>query len=168
MQTKVYLQAPVSLEAVTILERKQLSVMLPKPRTEWCQHYWNCEDLDDTSRTFAVTQCILSPWVWHSLSQNYHQQALQYVSLAKPKTCTFNTSYVSLVKLSKNNTGMHYFILTPYYHLLDRLCGLVVRVSGYRYRGLGFDSRRYQIFWVVVGLERGPLSLVRSTEELLE
>ena len=52
---------------------------------------------------------------------------------------------------------------------LDRLCGLVLRVSGYRYRGLGFDSRRYQIFWVVVvGLERGPLSLVRSIEELLE
>ena len=50
----------------------------------------------------------------------------------------------------------------------DRLCGLVVRVSGYRYRGLGFDSRRYQIFWVVVSLERGPLSLVRSIKELLE
>jgi len=29
---------------------------------------------------------------------------------------------------------------------MDRLCGLVVRVSGYRYRDLGFDSRRYQIF----------------------
>ena len=42
------------------------------------------------------------------------------------------------------------------------LCGLVVRVSGYRYRGPGFDPRRYQIFWVVVGLERGQLSLVRS------
>jgi len=53
----------------------------------------------------------------------------------------------------------------------DRFCGLVVRVSGYRYRGPGFDPRRYQIFWVVVGLERGPLSLVslvRSIEELLE
>ena len=53
----------------------------------------------------------------------------------------------------------------------DRLCGLVVRVSGYGYRGPGFDPRRYQIFWVVVGLERGPLSLVslvRSIEELLE
>ena len=49
-----------------------------------------------------------------------------------------------------------------------RFCGLVVRVSGYRYRGPGFDPRRYQIFWVVVGLERGPLSLVRSIEELLE
>ena len=33
-----------------------------------------------------------------------------------------------------------------YKKVWDRLCGLVVRVSGYRYRGLGFDSRRYQIF----------------------
>jgi len=31
-------------------------------------------------------------------------------------------------------------------NLFDRLCGLVVRVSGYRYRGPGFDPRRYQIF----------------------
>jgi hypothetical protein len=31
----------------------------------------------------------------------------------------------------------------------------------------GFDSRRYQIFWEVVGLERGPLSLVSTIEELL-
>jgi len=36
--------------------------------------------------------------------------------------------------------------LTLLYIRYDRLCGLVVRVSGYRYRGLGFDSRRYQIF----------------------
>jgi hypothetical protein len=31
----------------------------------------------------------------------------------------------------------------------------------------GFDSRRYQIFREAVGLERGPLSLVSTTEELL-
>jgi hypothetical protein len=49
----------------------------------------------------------------------------------------------------------------------DRLCGLVVRVLGYKSRGTGFDSQRYQIFWDVVGLERGPLSLVSTTEELL-
>jgi hypothetical protein len=60
------------------------------------------------------------------------------------------------------------YFLIIYHWIFDRLCGLVVRVSGYRYRGLGFDSRRYHIFWVVVGLERGPLSLVRSIEELLE
>jgi hypothetical protein len=32
----------------------------------------------------------------------------------------------------------------------------------------GFDSRRYQIFLEVVGLERGPLSLVSTIEALLE
>jgi hypothetical protein len=31
----------------------------------------------------------------------------------------------------------------------------------------GFDSRRYQIFWEAVGLERGPLSFVSTIEELL-
>jgi hypothetical protein len=50
----------------------------------------------------------------------------------------------------------------------DRLCGLVVRVPGYRYRGPGFDSRGYQIFFEIVGQERGPLSLLRIIEELLE
>jgi hypothetical protein len=49
----------------------------------------------------------------------------------------------------------------------DRLCGLVVRVPGYRSRSPGFDSRRYQSFWEVVGLERGPVSLVGTIEELL-
>jgi hypothetical protein len=32
----------------------------------------------------------------------------------------------------------------------------------------GNDSRRHQIFWEVASLERGPLSLVSTTEELLE
>jgi hypothetical protein len=31
----------------------------------------------------------------------------------------------------------------------------------------GFHSQRYQIFWEVVGLERSPLSLVTTIEELL-
>jgi hypothetical protein len=29
---------------------------------------------------------------------------------------------------------------------IDRLCGLVVRVPGYKSRDRGFDSQRYQIF----------------------
>jgi hypothetical protein len=32
----------------------------------------------------------------------------------------------------------------------------------------GFHSLRFQIFWEIVGLERGPLSLVNTIEELLE
>jgi hypothetical protein len=50
---------------------------------------------------------------------------------------------------------------------LDGLCGLVVRVPGYRCRGTGFGFRRYQIF-CVVGLERGPLCHMNTIEELLE
>jgi hypothetical protein len=43
----------------------------------------------------------------------------------------------------------------------------VVRVPSYRSRGPGSDSRRYHIFWVLVGLERGPLNFVSTTDELL-
>jgi hypothetical protein len=49
---------------------------------------------------------------------------------------------------------------------IDRLCGLVVRVLGYRSRGPGWipiTTRKK-----VVGLEWGPLSLVSTTEELLD
>jgi hypothetical protein len=48
------------------------------------------------------------------------------------------------------------------------ICGPVVRVPGYRPRGPEFDSRRYQIYCVTVGLERCALSLERINEELLE
>jgi hypothetical protein len=56
----------------------------------------------------------------------------------------------------------------PSLYIAHRLCGLEIRVSGYRSRGPGFDSRPYQIFWEVRVLERGPLGLVKTTEELLQ
>jgi hypothetical protein len=49
----------------------------------------------------------------------------------------------------------------------DRLCGLMVRVLGYRSGGPGSipsTTRKKE----VVGLELGPLSLVSTTEELLD
>jgi hypothetical protein len=48
----------------------------------------------------------------------------------------------------------------------DRLCGLVVKVLDYRDRGPGFDSRALQK--KIVDLERDPLSLVSTTEKLLD
>jgi hypothetical protein len=42
--------------------------------------------------------------------------------------------------------------------VFNRLCGPVVRVPDCYTKGPGIDSRRYQIFCVAVGLERGPLS----------
>jgi hypothetical protein len=51
----------------------------------------------------------------------------------------------------------------------DRLCGLVVTVLGYRSGGPGSipGTTRFSGKETVVGLERGPLSLVSTTEELL-
>jgi hypothetical protein len=57
-----------------------------------------------------------------------------------------------------------YYIISYYM----TTCGLVVTVPGYRARCPGFDSGQYQIFWEIVGLERGPLSLVSINEELPE
>jgi hypothetical protein len=74
------------------------------------------------------------------------------------KACRILWSYAP-----KHGTFINYIMSI----IKDRLCGLVVRVSGYRYRGPGFASRPYQIFWEVGGLERGPLSLVRTIEEYL-
>jgi hypothetical protein len=48
---------------------------------------------------------------------------------------------------------------------LDRLCGLVVRVLGYRSGGPG--SIPGTTIKKIVDLERGPFCLVSTTEELL-
>jgi hypothetical protein len=48
----------------------------------------------------------------------------------------------------------------------DRLCGLVVRVHSYRSGGPGSIPGTTKK--KVVGLERGPISLVSTTEELLD
>jgi hypothetical protein len=50
---------------------------------------------------------------------------------------------------------------------MGRPCGLVIRVPGYRTRNPGSIPRRYQISCEVMGLERGPLSLVNTIEDLL-
>jgi hypothetical protein len=49
----------------------------------------------------------------------------------------------------------------------DRLCGLVVWVPGYRSRGRGSIPGATG-FYEILGLERSPLSLVSTTEEVLE
>jgi hypothetical protein len=41
------------------------------------------------------------------------------------------------------------------------------RVPGNISSDPGFDSRHYQILWEVVDLERGPISLVSTIEDLL-
>jgi hypothetical protein len=85
---------------------------------------------------------------------------LLYTLILKPNLLTFFMSYTILdildilFLLICNSDG-------------DRLCGLVVRVLGYRSGGPGSipgTNRKKNL----VGLARGPLSLVSTTEELLD
>jgi hypothetical protein len=69
-----------------------------------------------------------------------------------------------MAKLSRISERAPYFSAAT--RDCDRLCGLVVRVLGYRSGGPGLipGTTRKKI----VGLERGALSLVSTTKELLD
>jgi hypothetical protein len=68
--------------------------------------------------------------------------------------------------LNDNNYYLKLFIFNYSEHPMDRLCGLVVRVLGYRSGGSGSIPGTTKK--KVVVLERGPHSLVSTTEELLD
>ena len=140
--------------------------------------------LDTDALKFFIGD-ILSPLFYWDLVvcvcvQNHCTSHIKDSQMTKASACQFQDIHSALgswnTQSALTTLGKHKGKMTsPAWYAywtglvsVDRLCGLVVRVSGYRYRGLGFDSWRYQIFWVVVGLEQGPLSLMRSVEELLE
>jgi ABC-type enterobactin transport system permease subunit len=90
--------------------------------------------------------------VWHVYSANKNPVKQAYVAAlyfscsVSRKTCKLLKRaclvlelMVHILKVLTSNFGL--FEIS-----LDRLCGLVVRVPGYRSRGLGFDSWHYQIF----------------------
>jgi hypothetical protein len=76
-------------------------------------------------------------------------------------------NFVNWRKKSQKGSSQRLASLAKVYaKYVDRLCGLVVRVFGYRSGGPGSipGTTRKKI----VGLERGPLSLVSTTEKLLD
>jgi hypothetical protein len=76
---------------------------------------------------------------------------------------TFPTDSAVHLTIKKYSVSENYVNINGLF--FDRLCGLVVRVLGYRSGGpgsiLGTTKK-------IMGLERGPLSLVSTTEELLD
>jgi hypothetical protein len=71
-------------------------------------------------------------------------------------------------QLNNNNTNISNLLLLFLFLLSNPPLWSRGQSSWLQIQRSGFDSRRYQIFWEVVGLERGPLSLVKRTEELFE
>jgi hypothetical protein len=71
------------------------------------------------------------------------------------------------IQVSEKKINLFFYISISVYINMDLFCGLVVRVLGYRSGGPGSipgTTRKKKI----VGLERGPLNLVSTTEELLD
>jgi hypothetical protein len=79
----------------------------------------------------------------------------------------------------QNTTFMYLYIIQTKM-FIQLLCTLIFGIykaglplwsggqsSGLQIQRSGFNSRHYQIFCEVVGLKRGPLSLVRTIEDLL-
>ena len=116
------------------------------------------------SHVIAELQTRFNEWQWQMAPSGRKLNYLLFLVLVVGSL----DNQLSKVQWRSKHNKIYWLGYSCGVNKTDCLCGLVVRVSGYRYRGLGFDSRRYQIFWVVVGLERGPLSLVMSIEELLE
>jgi len=103
--------------------------------------------------------CIGCSWLYHNPCSLSRYELSIFILLVKKSVFKTNDDpFDMLESISYSNTFTHLFL--PCYnvvnntstvycvcsYVMDRLCGLVVRVSGYRYRGPGFDSRRYQIF----------------------
>jgi hypothetical protein len=86
-----------------------------------------------------------------------------------PLCCSYaqqNGHYYSYLCWRLKNEIYSYLVAFILILRLNWLCILVVRIPGYRSRGPVFDSRRYHIFWRVMVLERGPLSLQTTIEGL--
>jgi hypothetical protein len=88
------------------------------------------------------------------ISLHFVQKQLQIVKY----NCSFFYYFHKYHESDKNHTEIHIIKILPFHRhnlynnnsmentLLDRLCGLVVRLPGCRPRGLGFYSQRCQIF----------------------
>jgi hypothetical protein len=79
------------------------------------------------------------------------------------KIRTFLTDFIVKGRFSVVDYYYYY-----YYYYFYHLCGLVVRVFGYRSGAPGSIPGTTKEKKRKVGLERGPLSLVSTTEELLD
>jgi hypothetical protein len=120
--------------------------------------------LSCTLLTHSVVSQTLSLWILldirpQIISRSGHETvwSVRVLSL-----CHFSLPPVSSVSVGKEKQNRWAFCCC-------KVLGTAIsKTKAYCERGPGFDSRLYQIFWVAASLERGPLSLVRINEELLE
>jgi hypothetical protein len=96
----------------------------------------------------------------HSASLNCTTACLRYLSVTKGIYQLVIYSENSKTLRNERNINIVFKSYWPPLRPNDQSSWLQIQRPG-------FDSRRYQIFWGVVGLERSPRSLVSTIEELL-
>jgi hypothetical protein len=131
---------------------------------------------------WLVTDVVISPGEFcgnalknsrRHLSHAFHHTSSQLSCIVHPVTCAVEKQTLRKLRNSKATNAVHplsFVRVLSVVHLsfliLDRLCGLVVRVLGYRSGDP--DSIPGTTIKKVVGLERFPLSLLSTNEELLD
>ena len=110
-----------------------------------CEYVSNFDCTAKSTRTFRCSEnlknsltYIITPHIGDPEPVNLKQSSALFTSNSSNLILIVRKQYSNEIEPFVN-----YSLCSP---SGDRLCGLVVRVSGYRYRGPGFDSRRYQIF----------------------
>jgi hypothetical protein len=127
-----------------------------------------------TSGSLPYWYDILWTSGFHRLDYEEYSLVTSRVTHSSGKAERFGEIYclcLQGLRLTKPSNQINYLFagclfLVYYIDYFDCLCSLMVRVLGYRSGGPGSipGTTRKK----VVGLERGPLSLVSTTEELLD
>jgi hypothetical protein len=107
-----------------------------------------CDEVKNVKRDFRCPQKLLVNKMGYFAEVTTGE--IMYSNCMFQSSLTFIYQYLIVVSLQCN-----------------RLCGLVVRILGYRSRSLG-SIPVLPDFLKSSGLEQGPLSLVSTIEELLE
>jgi hypothetical protein len=116
---------------------------------------------------YSVSDSLWLSSILNSRSTTHKNQTRTHVTLSFQ---SYSTGNLQISDLPVENGGWKHSQLWNKIRYIriyrDRLCGLVVRVLGYRFGDPGSIPGTTRT--KVVGLERGPLSLVSTTEELLD
>jgi hypothetical protein len=81
--------------------------------------------------------------------------------------CNQSIAARKVVPVNSKQTSPLYLLTEDLLHALNHINNCRGQSFWLQIHRSGFDSRRYQISWEVVGLQRGPRNLVGSIEELL-
>jgi hypothetical protein len=131
------------------------------------RHCWRPNQDSLKVHVWCQSQCLLS-----TIGSCLHFNLLSFKTKRKKNKMRFMISRWCLF--------LNLVFIFPFLYFLPVLAILLMFLSSWpplwssgqsswlQIQRSGLDSRRYQIFWEVVGLERGPLSLLSTIEELLE